>query len=112
MKAAEYRYLIERTYSEVLDVNDWLLSDNQFLQFVSMAKTAGSGKLVLENWKIYLNGGGDPADFFDWWDQYRPDKLEGDSDKIQDKEEVTKKVDGKSSPFDAVKKNVGMGGIG
>ena len=107
MKPAEFRYIIERTYAEATNINDWLLSDDQFLQFVSMAKIGECGKLVIENWKIYLDGGGDPDDFFDWWEKYRPDKSGEEKEQSGPKEEVHQYFEGKKSPFDAVRENLG-----
>lgn len=98
MTPSEYRYQIEKVYAECMNVNDWLLSNDQFQQFVLMAKEY-SGSLVLDNWKIFLNGGGASESFFDWWMEFRPDKLEsGEIEKTV--------VERKKSPFDAVKNRV------
>ncbi len=54
----------------------------------------------LDNWKIFIDGGGIVDDFYDWWIKNRPDKLE-DEDKPAEPEK-------KKSPFDRVKKVVKM----
>lgn len=100
MTPSEYRYQIEKIYSESLSIFDWLISNDQFKDFVLMAKTAGTGSLVLDNWKIYLDGGGDSDDFYDWWSENRPDKM--------DSQELAKVEEVKKSPFAAVKKKVRM----
>jgi hypothetical protein len=110
MTSSEYRYHIEKIHYECIGDPSFLLSDEQFQQFVLMAKSATSGNLVLENWKIYLGGGGNYEDFYEWWCEYRPDKLE-----IDKQEDIVRAgvIDGKDSgkekkksPFDAVKKRV------
>lgn len=98
MTPSEYRYHIEKIYSEVSGKMDWLISDDQFNDFVLMAKTAGSGNLVLENWEIYLNGDGISDDFYEWWSEYRPDKLDGPIAPVIEEK--------KKSPFDAVRKEL------
>ena len=100
MNPSEYRYQIEKIYAESLSVNDWLLTDDQFQQFVLIAKGCKSGGLVLDNWKIFIDGGGIVDDFYDWWLEQRPDKLEGSEQPV-----VPEK---KKSPFDSVKKIVRM----
>lgn len=114
MTSSEYRYHIEKIYAEVIGVNDWLIKDDQFQEFVTVAKTAGTGNLVLENWKIYLSGGGASDDFYDWWCEYRPDKLEIEKVEVMESAGISGSVEGekkKKSPFDSVKKIVGMGDI-
>lgn len=104
MNPSDYRYQIESIYADCLNVNDWLLTDDQFQQFVLMGKKYKGG-LVLDNWKIFLSGGGIVDDFYEWWMEYRPDRLEGDSGSGENSEKGEEK---KKSPFDAVKKKVRM----
>ena len=99
-----------------MSANDWLITEDQFQQFVLMAKASESGNLVLENWKIFLSGGGVYDDFYQWWMKYRPDKQEiekqetvmGAGISSASKNGIGEK---KKSPFDAVKKTIGMGDI-
>ena len=98
MKSSEYRYNIERIYFESTNINNWLLTDDDFKLFVDLAMSCKAGNLVLENWKIFLDGNGEKTtvEFFEWWSEYRPDKIE----MVQPEK--------KKSPFDEVKKRVGM----
>jgi len=93
MKPSEYRYQIESAHYEVTQKGDWLMNDSQFKLFADMARDCKSGELVLDNWKIFLGSdGGSPEDYFEWWNEYRPDKIDYEPEK-------------KKSPFDGVKKS-------
>ena len=101
MTPSEYRYKIELIHHEETGIKDFLLSEELFTLFIEMAKTAKTGNLVLENWKIFIGGGGSVNDFFDWWMENRPDKMDSDI-------EVENTIEKKKSPFDDVKKKVRM----
>lgn len=98
MKSSEYRYQIESIHYEVTQDPAWLLSESDFKLFVDLAMHCKSGNLVLENWKIFLSGEGlkSPESYFEWWEVNRPDNIE------------MKQPEKKKSPFDEVKRKVGM----
>ena len=96
MKSSEYRYKIESIHFDCTDDPHWLLSDSDFKLFDDMALHCKAGNLVLENWKIFLDGRGEksPESYFEWWGVNRPDKI----DMVHPEK--------KKSPFDEVKKVV------
>lgn len=104
MTESQYRYEIEAAHYEITKDGSFLLSDDQFKLFADMARHSKSGSLVLDNWKIFLGGDGEksPESYFEWWNKYKPWENE-DSEKA-----VVWNPDKKKSPFDAVKKKVGM----
>ncbi len=100
MTPSEYRYHIEKTYVEIFEERSFLLTDDQFQLFSDMAKHCGKGSLVLDNWKIFLDGGGEsPEDYFEWWNKYKPYESE-------ETEKAVKWNPDKKSPFDEVKRKV------
>ena len=98
MTPSEYRYEIESAHYEITKNGFFLLTSDQFQLFADMARHSGSGSLVIDNWKIFLGGNGEksPESYFEWWNEYRPDKI----DMVHPEK--------KKSPFDDAKRKVGL----
>ncbi len=63
MTPADYRKLIINETG----LDSFRLSDDDFKTFADIARSWGSGKLVIDQWKKFLNTGNDSvSDFIEW----------------------------------------------
>jgi hypothetical protein len=71
-----YREEIEKIYG-------WEINDKMYQGFCDIARHCGSGKLVLDNYSLFLRSEKkkSPYSFFEWWETYRPDVEKVDSQK-------------------------------
>jgi DNA-binding PadR family transcriptional regulator len=69
MTPQDYRNLIIKTYIETTGKKYWNLTDEGFQYFADIAKAVGSGRAVMENWKIFLTKEVEhsPELFFEWY---------------------------------------------
>jgi hypothetical protein len=68
MTPSNYKNLIIEACQEITKNPHWYLSDSDFKYFSDVAKACQSGKVVLDNWRLYLKNGniGTAKDFYDW----------------------------------------------
>lgn len=68
MKPADYKTLIIKSYKKITGADYWNISDEDFKIFCDIAIYCKQGKLVLENWELYLGSNDDKtvSGFQEW----------------------------------------------
>lgn len=88
--------------SEIEKIYGWEINDKMYEGFKDIALSCGSGKLVLDNYSLFLKSQAkkSPYAFFEWWETYRPDV---ESEKPEEVEQVKNKKQQNNDGLDLFK---------